>query len=111
MNELPIEIDIQSVRQLQADQADFLLLDCREQDEYETARIEGATLIPMSELVERVGELEPFSEKHIVVHCHHGGRSLRVTHWLRGQGFSQTQNMTGGIDAWSQVIDSTIPRY
>ncbi|HAY82711.1 MAG TPA: rhodanese [Planctomycetaceae bacterium] len=111
MSELPIEIDVQAVRQLQESEADFLLLDCREQEEYETARIEGAVLIPMSELVDRASELESFNEKHIVVHCHHGGRSLRVTHWLRGQGYLKTQNMTGGIDAWSLEIDPAIPRY
>ena len=99
------------LRQLLDEQADFVLLDCREQDEYETARIDGSMLIPMSELVERVTELEPLSEKHIVVHCHHGGRSLRVTNWRRAQGFQQTQNMTGGIDAWSLEVDSTVPRY
>ncbi|MCA9079107.1 MAG: rhodanese, partial [Planctomycetaceae bacterium] len=73
--------------------------------------IAGSTLIPMGELQERVGELQPYRDKQIVVHCHHGGRSLRVTHWLRSQGFDQTQNLTGGIDAWSQTVDPAVPRY
>ncbi|MEZ6116128.1 MAG: rhodanese-like domain-containing protein [Pirellulaceae bacterium] len=47
----------------------------------------------------------------IVVHCHHGGRSLRVTEWLLAQGFPNVQNMTGGIDAWSEQIDPTVPKY
>jgi rhodanese-related sulfurtransferase len=45
------------------------------------------------------------------VHCHHGGRSLRVTQFLRQRGFAQAQNMAGGIDAWSLRIDPTVPRY
>lgn len=89
----------------------FLLLDCRELDEWETARIEGATLIPMSQLQTRVGELEDARGRDIIVYCHHGARSLRVAHWLRQQGFETAQSMSGGIDEWSQTIDAEVPRY
>ena len=108
---LPIEIDCESVQSLQAGAEPFLLLDCREQDEYETARIEGASLLPMSELQKRLDELQNHRESRIVVHCHHGGRSLRVANWLRGQGYLQAQSMAGGIDAWALRIDSSVPRY
>lgn len=111
MPELPLNIDVQSVQALRSSGADFLLLDVREQKEHDTARIEGATLLPMSQLVDRVAELDPHRERQIVVHCHHGGRSLRVTNWLRQYGFTQAQNMSGGIDAWSQEIDPSVPRY
>lgn len=107
----PIEIDCQSVAKLRGEDADFLLLDVRQPDEYETAKIEGSVLIPMGELGDRIGELEEHKEKHVVVHCHHGGRSLRVTHALRQAGFTNVQNMTGGIDQWSQQIDDSVPRY
>ena len=108
---LPVEIDCQNVKALQEAQEEFLFLDCRQPDEYETARIDGTVLIPMGELQDRISELDPYRDGRIVVHCHHGGRSLRVTQWLRNQGFDQTQNLTGGIDAWSQAIDPSIPRY
>lgn len=108
---LPIEIDVQSVQTLRNQGAEFVLLDCREADEYAVARIEGAQLVPMSELAQRVGELNDLRDRQLVVHCHHGGRSLRVARWLRQQGFSQAQSMAGGIDAWSQVIDPSVPRY
>lgn len=115
MNEstpLPFDIDVHSVKQLlDAGENGFLLLDCREPSEQATARIAGAKLIPMNTIPERVVELEPFRAGRIVVHCHHGGRSTRVTHWLRQQGFANVQNMTGGIDAWSQEIDPTVSRY
>lgn len=108
---LPIEISCQAVQsKLQAGEP-FLLLDCREAEEFATARISGSTLIPMSELQTRAGELDGHRDSLIVVHCHHGGRSLRVTHWLRKQGFPAVQNLTGGIDAWSTEIDPTVPRY
>lgn len=88
-----------------------LILDCRTADEHAIAKIEGSVLIPMQEIVERLAELEPWRDKPIVVHCHHGVRSLRVTHFLREKGFTQTQSMKGGIDAWSVEVDPSVPRY
>lgn len=108
---LPLEIDCESVQRMQAAGEPFLLLDCRERDEYETAKIEGASLLPMSELQVRIDELEDRRNSLIVVHCHHGGRSLRVANWLRAQGFPMAQSMAGGIDAWSLRIDPQVPRY
>ena len=107
----PLEMDCSAVKSLIDSGKSFLFLDCREPDEHATSRIEGTSLIPMSELVQRVGELEPYRDSPIVVHCHHGGRSLRVTNWLRQQGFAQVTNMAGGIDEWSQKIDPAVPRY
>jgi rhodanese-related sulfurtransferase len=108
---VPLEIDVRSVKALLNDQEDFLLLDCREPKEYDVARITGSKLVPMREIPARIAELEPFREKRIVVHCHHGGRSQRVTEWLREQGFASAQNMTGGIDAWSLEVEPTVLRY
>lgn len=110
-SELPIEIDVYTVNELRESGAPFLLLDCRQDSEYETAKIDGSLLIPMGELRERIDELEPHKDGRIVVHCHHGGRSMQVTQALRSMGFEQTQNMAGGIDAWSQLIDDSVPRY
>jgi len=110
-NDLPFEIDVQSVQELLNSKADFLLLDCREPQEFEHCRIDGSVLIPMNETPRRLDELEPYRDKRIVVHCHHGGRSHNVGQWLIGQGFQRVQNMSGGIDAWSLAIDPEIPRY
>jgi rhodanese-related sulfurtransferase len=107
----PIEIDVQSVKSLLQSGSDFVLIDCREPNEWDTAKIEGAVLIPMSQWMESTGKLKEFAGKRLAVHCHHGGRSLRITHWLRQNGFPEAQNMSGGIDAWSQLIDSAVPRY
>lgn len=108
---VPLEVDCQTVkRKLDAGET-FLFLDCREKDEYATAHISGTVLIPMSEIVDRVAELNAHKDQEIIVHCHHGGRSMRVTNWLRQQGFAKATNMAGGIDQWSLSIDSTVPRY
>lgn len=110
-DEIPLEIDVASVAQMQRSGDDFVLLDVREQHEYDTAHIEGSRLIPMSELGERLEELEDCRGQRIVVHCHHGMRSLQVTHALRQAGFAQTQSMAGGIDQWSDEVDPAVPKY
>lgn len=107
---LPIEIDVKTVL-LELEKGDVVLIDCREQKEWEVAKIEGSVLMPMSRWMETTGQLQQFEGKRIVVHCHHGGRSLRVTQWLRENGFPNAQNMTGGIEEWSLKIDNTVPRY
>jgi adenylyltransferase/sulfurtransferase len=107
----PLEIDCRAVQKKLTAGEDFLLLDCREPDEYAAAKIHQAKLIPMTEIADRLRELEPLRQRPIVVHCHVGGRSLRVARWLREQGFPQAQSMAGGIDQWSQEIDPMVPRY
>jgi rhodanese-related sulfurtransferase len=88
----------------------FILLDVRESWEYEIARLEGAKLMPMGEVSARARR-ELDIDDQIVVYCHHGVRSLSVTHWLRQQGFAHTQSLRGGIDAWSREVDGKIPTY
>ena len=110
----PIALEISAAEAstiLSSRTGDCLLLDCRTPEEFATARISGSVLIPMHELPGRIGELERWRGKTIIVHCHHGVRSLRVAEWLRGQGFEQTASMRGGIDAWSAAIDPTVATY
>jgi len=108
---LPLETTVDEVKR-RAAAGEILLLDCRELMEYQTARIEGATLIPMREIPGRLPEIESWAEKSpIVVYCHHGMRSLNVAQWLRQQGVENIQSMAGGIDAWSLSVDHSVPRY
>lgn len=111
MSSVPIEVESLSVKNKLDSGEKMLLLDCRERSEYEKVRIPESVLIPMSELPERLGELEMYRELPVIVHCHHGGRSLRVAEWLRGQGYPQAQSMAGGIDDWAVRIDPSLPRY
>ena len=85
------------------------LLDVREPVEFQIARLEGATLIPVGELVARQGELDPDAE--IIVYCHLGVRSANATAFLRSAGFAHARNLVGGIEAWSRRIDPSVSRY
>jgi len=87
----------------------FKLVDVREPFEYEIARIDGAQLIPLGEITERAGELQ--REQQIVVHCHSGTRSAQAVRLLQHRGFNNVYNLEGGIDAWSDQIDPSVPKY
>jgi adenylyltransferase/sulfurtransferase len=107
----PIEISVPDVVRMKDAGEDFLLLDCREREEAQIASIGGAVLLPMSEIVDRVGELAGNEGRRIIVHCHLGGRSLRVAAWLREQGFPWAQSMAGGIDQWAVEVEPGMARY
>lgn len=108
---VPIQIDCLTVKSRLDAGDDLLLLDCRERDEHELSRIEGALLIPMGELPDRLRELDEHRAREVIVCCHHGVRSLRVAQWLRQHGFRGAQSMAGGIEQWSLQIDPRVPRY
>lgn len=78
-----------------------VLLDVREQDEWEEARIEGAVHIPMSELMARIGELS--MEKPLHIMCHSGGRSLYAVQYLTQAGHEEPKSLAGGIVAWAEA--------
>lgn len=85
------------------------LLDVREAWEVATALVEGSFHLPMNQVPSRLAELDP--NVPVVVMCHGGMRSLQVAQYLADQGFADVYNLTGGIDAWSQEVDPTVPRY
>lgn len=85
------------------------LLDVREPWEFEVCRIPDAKLIPMQSVPARYSELDPTRET--VVICHHGVRSYQVGIFLERQGFSGILNLSGGIAAWAQQVDSGMPVY
>lgn len=87
----------------------LLLLDVREPNEFEYASIENSVLIPLNQIPQRLGELDP--QQEIVVICHHGMRSLQACMYLVNSGVEHVANLTGGIDAWSSDCDSSVPRY
>ncbi len=91
------------------DKNNIVILDVREPHEYEICRIDGSKLIPLGELSSRVNELDTADD--IVVHCHHGMRSLQATRLLRGMGFKKSKSLAGGIDEWADKYDQDIPRY
>jgi rhodanese-related sulfurtransferase len=109
MNRADYEILPEALRDKLRAKETFVLLDVRRPDEVETAALPGHVHIPIDEIEERVGELDPGAET--VVYCHHGVRSLSVTVFLRNHGFRNVLSLAGGIDRWSQTIDPSVPRY
>jgi rhodanese-related sulfurtransferase len=109
--QLPLEIDVAAVKGMLDGQEDFLLIDCREPAEHCYCNIAGALLVPMNDTPDRIAELEPYRDCTVIIYCHLGIRSLQVASWLRMEGFAKSRSMAGGIEAWSQRIDSSIPRY
>ena len=86
-----------------------LLLDVREPWEFEKARIESSSLVPMRDLPARLGELD--AAREVVAICHHGARSMQVAMFLEKQGFKRVHNLVGGIDAWSRTVDPAVALY
>lgn len=86
-----------------------VLLDVREPWEFQTCHIEGSLPIPMNTIPARLQELE--EDTPIVCICHHGARSMSVAAFLERNGFTQVTNLTGGVHAWAQQVDPSMPTY
>lgn len=108
-----LQIGLAELQALCAAEVRPLLLDVREPWEAQLAhiRIDGidSRLIPMGQIPGRLDELDPLQP--VVCYCHHGMRSLQVVAFLQRQGFESVYNLAGGIDAWSQEADASVPRY
>lgn len=107
--DVPLEIDVLSAQSLLQAGRDALLLDVREPFETAIVQVAGSTLIPMRQLPAKLAELP--TNRHFLVLCHHGGRSMLVTQYLRAHGLPRATNVAGGIDAWSERCDPSLPRY
>lgn len=110
--DLPLEITPPEVRSKLDAGEGVVLIDVREPAEFALARIEGAELIPMNTIPQRLQEIDARAgDALLVFYCHHGIRSLNVVNWLRQQGVEACQSMAGGIDRWSLEVDGGVPRY
>jgi rhodanese-related sulfurtransferase len=104
------EISPELVREMMEGVEDeVILLDVRDDWEWERAHLEGAIHIPLDQLTPRLGELDP--AKEIVAYCHVGERSIDACLVLWEAGFRKIRSMIGGIEAWSELVDPTVPRY
>ncbi len=88
---------------------EIFLIDVRDDWEYSLTSIKGSNHIPLNELVDRVQEI--MFEEEILVYCHHGERAFFGAQVLIKSGLKKVYHLTGGIDAWSQVVDPKIPKY
>ena len=104
------QISVQELKRRLDAHEDVFVLDVREPHEVQIVNI-GAPLIPLGELAKRVGELAAEKNREIVVHCKSGGRSQKAALILKNAGFTHVENLTGGILAWADKIDPTLPKY
>lgn len=105
------EISVQELQSRLAQPNPPRLIDVREADEWEAARIEGAELLPLSQWPAIAQERLTDPAQAICVLCHHGMRSARAGEFLVRSGFTDVSNIAGGIDAWSCAVDPAVPRY
>ncbi len=106
----PDEVTVQQMKEaLDHPEKGIFVVDVREPDEFEIARISGVPLIPLSVLTRRFTELNP--NQQIYIHCKSGIRSLKALRFLREQGYKYVKSVKGGIGAWSAEIDPSVPKY
>src|SRR5262245_33476334 len=89
----------------------LLLIDVRQPEEHAVAALPNSTLIPLGDLPVRLNEIHPPAGALVVVYCHHGIRSLSGAAYLEQAGITPVASLVGGIDAWSALIDPSVPRY
>jgi len=104
-----LQISAKTVNERIARGEKLLLVDVREQWEYDLCRIPGAKLIPLGTLPANLNTLLDVDE--VICYCHHGLRSLDAAVWLRQQGVESAKSMAGGIERWSSEVDPQVPRY
>lgn len=102
------EISVQELKEMKDTKVDFQLIDVREEMEFDTCNIEGE-LIPMGTVMDNLDKIS--KDKKVIVHCKSGKRSATIVQVLEMQGYTNVYNLRGGIMAWSDEIDPTIPKY
>lgn len=106
----PDEVTVQDMKRALTEPAlNIKVVDVREADEYEIAKVDGVPLLPLSQLPQRFTELDPNQQYYL--HCKGGVRSMKALNFLREQGFKYVKSVKGGISAWSDEIDSNVPKY
>ncbi|MFN4257903.1 MAG: rhodanese-like domain-containing protein [Gemmataceae bacterium] len=105
------QIEAQELSRRLADQEPTWLLDVRQAWEHQMAALPNSQLIPLNELIHRYREIQAPAGALIVTYCHHGIRSLSAAALLDQLGFPHVASLAGGIDAWSCVVDTRVPRY
>lgn len=102
-------ISPQQLKELLTGKNPPLLLDVRDQWEYDVAHLEGARLLPLDDLQVLAFDLP--REREIVAYCHHGMRSTAAVNFLMQNQFTNVKNLSGGIDRWARELDLEMPRY
>ncbi len=109
-----LEMSVEELARVMATEREaWQFIDVREPEEVSLAKIDGFEYLPLSRFAQWSPQIyQRFErEKPTVVMCHHGMRSSQMCQWLMNQGFTQVKNLSGGIDAYSYLMDGSIPRY
>ena len=109
--EFPAEITPKELKQRLDKGEQLIILDIREPMELAICKLENIRHIPMGDLPQRLNELDAYKDRDIVVYCRSGGRSGQCVYYMRQHGFKRALNLTGGILAWSDDVDSTVQKY
>ncbi len=102
------EVSVKELKEMMDMKEDFQLIDVREEMEFEHCNI-GGELIPMGNVMDNLDKIS--KDKKVVIHCKSGGRSGTIVQMLTAQGFTNLYNLKGGILAWSDEIDPSVPKY
>lgn len=107
--DVPLEISVAELQRWIDEGRQIQLIDVREPQEYEICKLPDSTLVPLRQVPTAIDTLD--RDALTVVHCHHGSRSMQAVMFMRQEGFEQATNLEGGIDAWSVLVDPSVPRY
>lgn len=105
------EVHPRDVKQWLDEKQELLIIDVRRQNEWDATHLPAATLVPLDQLEAKLDTLAAWKERRVVVHCHHGVRSMNAAILLRRKGFQKVYSMAGGIDAWSLLVAPAVRRY
>jgi rhodanese-related sulfurtransferase len=108
---MPRQISPKELAKQIANGQPIFLVDVRQPWEHDLAALPDSVLIPLQELPQRLGEIQAPHRTAVVAYCHHGVRSLNAAAFLEQSGFENVLSLAGGIDAWSQEVDPSLPRY
>jgi adenylyltransferase/sulfurtransferase len=105
------QISVRQLHEMRARGESIYLVDVRQPWEHELVRLPDDVLCPLDQIADRHDELTPPEGALVVTYCHHGIRSINAAAMLEGMGHPRVASLAGGIDAWSQLIDTSVPRY
>ncbi|MBF2017102.1 MAG: rhodanese-related sulfurtransferase [Richelia sp. RM2_1_2] len=110
INQIAVE---ELAQRLSSDECSIQLVDVREPQEVRTASIDGFINLPLSQFADWSNDIQTHldPDKETLVLCHHGVRSAQMCQWLTSQGFTNVKNIAGGIDAYSILVDHSVPQY
>ncbi len=104
------DITVQELKQRLDSGEDIILIDVREPHEREICHI-GGILVPLGTIPQKISDLAQYKDKEVIVYCRTGGRSSNAVAFLKEQGFVNPRNLVGGVHAWSDNIDNSMPKY